>query len=231
MLNKVVAITGGAGGIGKKVGELLASVGACVWLGDIQAKEAQTPSALSGLIKHAYLDVTDEDSVVSFFNQIHETHGRIDILINCAGIGIFKPITDISLHEWNKVIDINLTGVFLCSREAFKAMKPNGGGRIINISSVAGYVPIVNNGVYGTSKYAVHGFSQILNEEGKHDNIRVTTVFLGATATEIVNNIGIFDPADLLDLDDIAEIFLDLAKKPLNMRIDEIKVLPPKGIL
>ncbi|SFL58815.1 NADP-dependent 3-hydroxy acid dehydrogenase YdfG [Paenibacillus sp. 1_12] len=227
MQDKVVAITGGAGGIGKEVGELLASVGATVWSGDLQTN----PSALSGKIRYSYLDVTDEESVVSFFSNIQNHSGRIDLLINCAGVGLFKPITEISLSEWKKVIDINLTGTFLCSKEAFKLMKLNSGGRIINISSVAGYIPLANNGVYGTSKYAVHGFSQILNEEGKNDNIRVTTIFLGATGTEIINSIGDFEAADLLNVKDVAEVFLDLAKKPLHMRIDEIKVLPPKGIL
>ncbi|MDF2959396.1 MAG: oxidoreductase [Paenibacillus sp.] len=231
MHNKVVAITGGSGGIGKRVGELLASAGATVWSGDIHTNENKAQSARSGEVKHTYLDVTDENNVVSFFSTIQSHHGRVDILINCAGIGVFKPVTEISLNEWNKVIGINVTGTFLCSREAFKIMKLNGGGRIINISSVAGYIPIAGNGLYGTSKYAVHGFSQILNEEGKNKNIRVTTVFLGATGTEIVNNIGIFDPADLLSVEDVAEVFLDIAKKPLSMRIDEIKVLPSKGIL
>ncbi|GGF87226.1 SDR family oxidoreductase [Paenibacillus abyssi] len=230
LYGKVAAITGGAQGIGKKVGEMLAHAGASVWSGDLKGiTNNRVPSA--GEISQIYLDITDENQVIEFFAGIKAYQGKIDVLINCAGVGIFKPIAETTLEEWKRVLDINVTGLFLSSREAFKIMKCNSGGRIINLSSIAGYTPILNNGVYGTSKYAVHGFSQILNEEGKEENIRVTTVFLGATRTEMTDGQGLFDPSDMLPVEDAAEAIVDIAAKPLHVRIDEIKIMPPKGIL
>lgn len=230
LFGKVAVITGGAQGIGKKVGEMLAGAGACVWSGDIKGSRDDSPPA-AGEVSRIYLDITDEKQVVDFFDRIAVQHGRVDMVINCAGIGIFKPIVDTTLEEWKRVLDINVTGVFLSSREAFKLMKRNDGGRIINLSSVSGVTPIIHNGAYGTSKYAVHGFTQIMNEEGKEFGIRATTVILGATRTEMTDGIGAFDPDEMIPVEDVAEVIIEVAAKPLHIRMDEIKIMPPKGIL
>ncbi|MGZ4164416.1 MAG: SDR family oxidoreductase, partial [Tumebacillaceae bacterium] len=158
-------------------------------------------------------------------------YGRLDVLVNNAGVGVFKPVVETTLAEWQAIMDTNLTGLFLCSKEAFKIMKPQGGGRIINIASVSGYIPIVENGAYGASKYAVRGFSDILNEEGKLHNIRVSTVSPGAVYTDMTVNRDFFNPADMLKPEDVAETILDIARRPLHVRIDEVKILPPKGVL
>lgn len=115
LFGKVAVITGGAQGIGKKVGEMLANAGACVWSGDIKGSSDDSPPA-AGEVSRIYLDITDEKQVVDFFDRIAVKYGRVDIVINCAGIGIFKPIVDTTLDEWKRVLDINVTGVFLSSR-------------------------------------------------------------------------------------------------------------------
>lgn len=232
MDGKVVLITGGTRGIGRTMAELLARAGARVWVTSRQAPPSGevAPSA-AGEVREVYLDVTREPSVVALFERIDAAYGRLDVLVNNAGIGVFKPVAETTLEEWHRVIDTNLTGVFLCSREAFKRMRTQGGGRIINIASVAGCIPLAENGAYGASKYAVRGFSQILNEEGKDYNIRVSTVTPGAVYTDIWAGRPGFDRCHMLQPEDVAQTVLDIASRPLHVRIDEVTILPPKGVL
>ncbi|HZG16726.1 MAG TPA: SDR family oxidoreductase [Candidatus Bathyarchaeia archaeon] len=231
MIGKLVLITGGTRGIGKTTAEWLAREGAAVCVTSRQTSPALPAAPLqSGTISTAMLDVTDEDSILRLFRWFQEQHGQLDVLINNAGIGVFKPLADTTREEWETVMATNLTGLFLCSREAYRLMKRNGGGRIINLSSITGYMPIPHNGAYGSSKHAVRGFSQICNEEWKQDRVFVTTVSAGAVRTEITDN-RLFDPADMLQPEDIADAILNIASKPLSMRVDEIRILPPKGVL
>jgi NAD(P)-dependent dehydrogenase (short-subunit alcohol dehydrogenase family) len=232
MEGKFVLITGGARGLGKTMADYMAREGAAVW---VTSRKGPQPSAEQaakpGEVREVYLEVTEEQSVQALFHAVDTVYGRVDVLVNNAGVGVFKPIVDTTLEEWEWILKTNLTGLFLCSKEAFKRMKEQGGGRIINIASVSGYIPIQENGAYGASKYAVRGFSAILNEEGKHHNIRVSIVSPGAVWTEIWNGREGFDPADMLKPEDIAETVLDIARRPLHVRIDEVKILPPKGVL
>ncbi|WP_246944194.1 SDR family oxidoreductase [Bacillus pinisoli] len=229
---KVVIITGAKRGIGKATATLLASEGACVWITSRQVQSPhEYPVAQPGEVQEVFLDVTDEKSVVTLFEKALSTFGKVDALINNAGIGIFKPVEETTLYEWQNVINTNLTGVFLCCREAFALMKHQGGGRIINISSISGYIPLANNGVYGASKHAINGLSQILNEEGKHENIRVSIVSPGAVLTEMTANIEGLRSEDMLNPEDVAESILDIVRRPLHVRIDEVKIFPSKGVL
>jgi 3-oxoacyl-[acyl-carrier protein] reductase len=232
MAGKTVLITGGARGLGKTMAETLAREGAAVW---VTSRQAPPPSkelaAPFGEVREVHLEVSSEASVQELFTAMDEAYGRIDVLVNNAGVGVFKPVVDTTLDEWNEILSTNLTGLFLCSKEAFRRMKAQGGGRIINIASVSGFIPIVENGAYGASKYAVRGFSKILNEEGKHDNIRVSIISPGAVWTEIWDGREGFNPGDMLQPEDIAETVLDIAHRPLHVRIDEVKILPPKGVL
>ncbi|MCA1030785.1 SDR family oxidoreductase [Bacillus timonensis] len=229
---KVILITGGTRGIGAATASLLASHGACVISTSRQAPKVDGRFSIrAGEIREVFLDVTQEESVTHLFQIIHLSMGKIDVVINNAGIGLFKSIEETTLKEWQDIMDTNVTGVFLCCREAFKLMKTQGGGRIINIASVAGYIPLPYNSGYGTSKYAIRGFSSILNEEGKHDNIRVSVVSPGATLTEMTAGIEGLQPEDMLKPEDVADSIFDIARRPLHVRIDEVKILPPKGIL
>jgi NAD(P)-dependent dehydrogenase (short-subunit alcohol dehydrogenase family) len=231
LLDKVVLITGGTRGIGKTTAKWLAREGAAVCVTSRHAEPARPTEPLrAGDIRVARLDVTDEASVMSLFAWLKDTAGKLDVLVNNAGVGIFKPIEDTTLQEWREVMDINVAGLFLCSREAFTLMKKQGGGRIINLSSISGYLPLSENGVYGASKYAVRGFSQICNEEWKSYGVHVTAVSAGAVCTEITDS-RTFHPQDMLKPEDIAAVIVDIAKKPPGVRIDEIRILPPKGVL
>lgn len=231
MTDKVVLITGGARGLGRYMADAMAREGAAVIVTSRQAQQEAPLEPRFGEVQEAYLEITDEASVTSLFAKIDAAFQRLDVLVNNAGIGVFKPVADTTLDEWNRIFATNVTGLFLCSREAFTRMKAQGGGRIINIASVSGYIPIEENGVYGASKYAVRGFSKILNEEGKHHNVRVSIVSPGAVYTDIWEGREGFSPADMLQPEDVADTVLDIARRPLHVRIDEVKILPPKGVL
>lgn len=242
MAGKVAVVTGGNRGLGRYMVEAMVREGATVIATSRQGSgpssdnrdfdgNAETDGIATGQVFHEALDVLSEESVLALFERLESRFQRIDVWVNNAGVGVFKPVVDTSVQEFDWVMNTNVRGLFLCSREAYRHMKARGGGRIINIASIAGYTPIPENGVYGASKYAVRGFSQILNEEGKEFGVRVSVVSPGAVWTEIWDGREGFSPADMLQPQDVAESVLDIASRPLHVRIDEVKIVPPKGVL
>jgi NAD(P)-dependent dehydrogenase (short-subunit alcohol dehydrogenase family) len=180
-------------------------------------------------VRPAQVDVGDEASVRRLFAAVHQASGRLDVLVACAGAGVFKPAVDISAAEWDEVLRTNLTGAFFCARESLRLMAAQGGGRIVFIGSIAGVMPLSGNAAYGASKYGLHGLAQILNEEGKASGVRVSIVHPGAVRSEMTA--GRFAASDLLDASDVAETVLDIVRRPAHVRIDEVRIFPPKGVL
>jgi NAD(P)-dependent dehydrogenase (short-subunit alcohol dehydrogenase family) len=177
------------------------------------------------------VDVTDESSVASMFDKAEEELGPIALVINCSGAGVFAPIPEISAHAWRLTIDVNLTGTFLCAREAFIRMKAQGGGRIIHLGSVSDHLTLAGNAAYAASKHGVRGLTGVLNEEGKACSVRATLISLGAVYTSFWHSRPEFSPDDMLSVDDVAQSIWEIAQKPLNVRVDEIRLVPPKGVL
>lgn len=228
--NLVVLVTGGNRGIGAAIAVQCALRGAAVVA---TARSAKTfPSALEpGAVAMAPLDVREERSVLDFFDWIDRSVGKVDVLVNNAGTSVWKPVDQISLDEWRAVIDTNLTGVFLCSREAMRRMKRAGGGRIITIGSIADRTPLADCGAYGASKYGARGLSEVVTEEGKAFRVFGTLVSLGAVATEVWSGRSGFDTRDMLSPADVGIAVAEIAARPLSVRIDEVRLGPPKGIL
>lgn len=226
---KVVLITGGCRGIGKAFATCLAEAGHTVFTTARSSASAQV--SIQSKVHNLQLDVTKEADVLSVFASIKASFGRLDVLINNAGAGIFMPLVDTSLEDWNNVIQTNLTGAFLCSREAFRIMKDQRGGRIINIGSVADYIPLGNNGAYSASKCGLRGLSSVINEEGKAYGVYATHLSLGAVFSEIWESRPGFSPSDMLSSQDVARTILNIVSMSPSMRLDEMKLLPPKGIL
>jgi NAD(P)-dependent dehydrogenase (short-subunit alcohol dehydrogenase family) len=155
-------VTGAGRGIGKAVADLFASRGSTVARLDLQAGDQITP-----------VDVSDEKSIEAAFAKV----GRIDILINNAGIALRKNALEISRDEWDKVIDVNLTGLFLCSRIAARSMQQTGGGAIVNLASIMGLSGgIFANPAYQASKGAVVNLTRALALEWAEHDIRVNAV-------------------------------------------------------
>ncbi|MBA3661092.1 MAG: SDR family oxidoreductase [Gammaproteobacteria bacterium] len=229
-LPKYALITGANQGLGKVMCDEFINCGVNVIATSRTYSRVDINFNNESLVKH-HLDVTDEESVIQLFEWVKKNKIKLSILINNSGIGIFKPITKISLSEWELVISTNLNGAFLCSREAYSLMKDDGGGRIINIGSVANKIPLSNNGAYGASKWGLRGLSGVINEEGKFDKIRCTHVTLGAVATEIWDERPEFSKSEMLDANIVAKHIINIALLPLDIRLDSVEIYPEKGVL
>ena len=228
--NLVVVVTGANRGIGKAIATACHRAGATV------VATARSAVGFPGRLERgafavAPLDVTDEPSVEALFSWIDRDVGKIDALVNNAGTGVWKPIDELSLSEWRTVVDTNLTGTFLCTRAAMQRMKRSGGGRIVTIGSIADRTPLPSCGAYGASKFGARGLSQVVTEEGKAHRVFGTLVSLGAVATDVWAGRQGFAPGDMLSADDVAACVVDIVRRPLTVRIDEVQLGPPKGVL
>jgi NAD(P)-dependent dehydrogenase (short-subunit alcohol dehydrogenase family) len=166
---EVAVVTGGASGLGRVVADAFAAVGARVAIFDLVA-----------VGDDAYaMDVSDETQVRAAFDTVVARHGRVDVLFNNAGIAIRRPTTELTLEDWNKVVAINMTGVFLCAREAARHMLASGrGGRIVNTASIMGFSGggLYPNISYQATKGAVVNMTRALAVEWARQGIRVNAI-------------------------------------------------------
>ncbi|UCZ55176.1 SDR family NAD(P)-dependent oxidoreductase [Bacillus shivajii] len=184
--DKVVVITGGSRGIGKEISrECLKEGMKVIVLSKTEESRTDVMNELSSYegLSTYICDVSSHECVTKTFDKIYKTFKHIDILINNAGVGIWKNVDDMSPEEWNTQIGTNLTGVFYCSQYVFKNMKDTG-GHIINIASDLGYSTIERGGAYCASKWGLIGLSGTMQKEGKPYGIRVSTVSPGLVQTD-----------------------------------------------
>lgn len=195
---KIALITGGARGLGEATGRLMAREGATVLLTDILDDVGNTLAESitqdGGTAEFIHQDVTDEEQWDSVVNDVVDRHGRLDIVVNNAGIAHDATVEDTTLEAWRHVNAINSEAVFLGTRAAIKAMKGQDpqGGSIVNISSIAGLVGIENLAAYNASKGAVRLFtkSAALHTAGAGYNIRINSVHPSYTWTPMVQELG-----------------------------------------
>ena len=189
---KVALVTGGNGGIGLGMAKGLAQAGAQVV---VAARNTQKSSAAVQALKAMgsdsfalEADVTDEASVHTLFDRFESRCGRLDILVNNAGTAIRKPVDQLSLAEWNLVMDTNLTSTFLCSRAAHPLMKRGGGGKIINIGSMLSIFGAPFAPAYGASKGGVVQLTKSMAASWAADGIQVNAVLPGWIQTELTDS-------------------------------------------
>ncbi|MBI4183276.1 MAG: glucose 1-dehydrogenase [Proteobacteria bacterium] len=179
---RVAVITGAGGGIGRAIGAALAGAGACVALTDFDVAAAEDAAeALSGtgLAAEAHrLDVTREDEVAAVIGAVARAHGRLDMLVNNAGIGARMPATELPADTWRRVLEVNLTGSFLCAREAARTMLERRRGAIVTVASIMGLVGggLYPNPAYQASKGALVNLTRTLALEWAPHGIRVNAV-------------------------------------------------------
>lgn len=193
--NKVAIVTGGALGIGEACCLLLAQHGAKVAVTDVKDKEGQDLvskiKAAGGAAEFWHMDTSNEEEVKSVISKIKSKFGKIDILVNNAGIaGVNKPTHEITSEEWDKVIAINVKGVFFCTKHAIPCMLENGSGSIINLSSIYGIISAPDLPPYHASKGAVREMSKTDALLYAKDKIRVNSVHPGFIYTPLVEDLG-----------------------------------------
>jgi 3alpha(or 20beta)-hydroxysteroid dehydrogenase len=189
--DKVALITGGARGQGAAEAELFASEGASVYITDVLDEVgAATAEQLGGSVTFLHHDVTSEDDWSAVIAAVVEARGRIDVLVNNAGVFQIAGALDTSLDDWNRIIAINQTGVFLGIRDVGRTMREQGSGAIVNISSVAGLTGVGVAHAYAASKWAVRGMTKSAAQELTPHGVRVNSVHPGYIDTEMLRALG-----------------------------------------
>ena len=236
MNNKVILITGASRGIGRSIALACAREGASVVLAarsrDKLDEVARTIQSQGGRALAAPADVTDETHVARLIEKTLARYGRIDGLVNSAGIAPISPITETSLETWERTLAVNVTGAFLCCRAVWPIMRAQGGGSILNIASGAGKRAHAEWSAYCASKWAVLGLTESLALEGFASGIRVNALCPGPTGTPMrFDNFGREDPDKLLTPDEVAQaalfFFSDAAQYIRNAALDVRK--QPRG--
>jgi clavulanate-9-aldehyde reducatase len=239
LTGQVVAVTGASSGIGEATALACARAGAAVALG---ARRVDRIQALAERIEQQggralaiETDVGEEQQARSFIERTRSDLGRLDVLVNNAGVMLLGPIEDAPTEEWRRMIQANVFGVLYCTHAALPSMKAQGSGHIVNVSSVAGRFARAGSGVYNLTKFGVGAFSESLRQEVVPMGIRVTVIEPGAVRTELAEHnrpqiremiAGVFADVTPLDSEDIAKGILYAIGSPANVAVNEILIRP-----
>ncbi len=231
---KRALVTGASKGIGREVARALAAAGADVLIcgrdrGHLdRAVEDLQQGANSGRIAAHQADVSRSEEVAKLFEFADRALGGLDILVNNAGVGVFRPAAELTVEEWNRVIGVNLSGAFYCSREALARFHKAGGGSIVNISSLAGKNPFAGGAAYNASKFGLNGLSEATMLDHRQENVRVSYVMPGSVDTEFGGHESQEKSHWKIAPEDIAEIVLDILRMPQRTLISRVEVRPSR---
>ncbi len=191
LFKKKVLVVGATGGIGRETAKLIKQSNADVFITGRDAAKLLEVKLDLGLDSSRVfeMDITDENSVESVANSIHDTIGTLDIIINAAGIGIIKPLEKLTYEDFDLTVATNLRGTFNLLKSFLPPMKVAKEGLILNMPGVLGKTPMAGAGAYAASKYGVNGLVKSVREELKRTNIRVTNIYLGGVDTPFWDNI------------------------------------------
>lgn len=234
---KVVAVTGASSGIGEATARRLAADGHRVFLGarrtDRLAALSREIGAAGGTAAFQRLDVTDAADVRAFVDAARERYGRIDVVVNNAGVMPLSPLDALRVEEWDRMIDVNVRGVLHGIAAALPVMRAQGGGHFVNVASVGAYEVSPTAAVYCATKFAVRAVSEGLRQESD-GSVRVTLVSPGVTESELAE--GISDPAAreamkayravALPASAIADAIAYAVAQPPGVDVNEIVVRP-----
>ncbi len=233
LTGKVAIITGATKGIGRGIAEALAreNVNVCISsrnTNDVALATEALNKVGDGSVVGFVCDVRDQAQVKSLFERTTAELGGVDILINNAGIGMFRPVEEMSPEDFRAILETNLFGVFHCCHEAIPLMKKRGGGYIINISSLAGANPHPRMAAYNASKFGLNGFSEALMQEVRHDGIKVSYIMPGSVNTEFGGDAPSDKNSWQLQPADIARVVLDLLHHDERSLPSRVEIRPSK---
>ncbi len=230
---KRALVTGASKGIGLAIAQALGTHGADVAIcarkeADLEGSLGKLRGEAAGKMVGHTADVSKSGDVAKLFEFVDKELGGLDILVNNAGIGVFRAAGDLSIEEWDQVIGTNLSGAFYCTREALSRFKQARGGRIINISSLAGKNPFAGGSVYNASKFGLNGFSEAVMLDHRSDNVAVSYIMPGSVATEFSGEASKNNADWKIAPEDIAEIVLCILRMPERTLISRIEVRPSR---
>ena len=239
---RVIAITGATSGIGEATAVMAAEAGAAVSLAgrreDRLRALAERIEGDGGRALAVPTDVANEDSARAFVQQTYEHLGRLDVLVNNAGVMLLGAVAGADVNEWRQMIEVNCLGLLYCTHAALPVMGEQGGGHIVNVASVAGRRAAMGAAVYNMTKFGVVGFTEGLRQEALHAGVRVTVVEPGFVDTELQGHNA---PKDyvmqateryreeigkVLEADDIAASILYAISQPEHVNVGEIMIMP-----
>jgi NAD(P)-dependent dehydrogenase (short-subunit alcohol dehydrogenase family) len=236
--SKVVLVTGAGTGIGRAVALAFLRDGHRVVLAGRRAEPLQSVAKESGTDRALAVptDVGNPDSVAALFAQIKDKFGRLDVLVNNAGVsGLGMNFEDIGFEQWQNIVNINLTGSFLCAQGAFKLMKDQlpQGGRIINNGSISAHAPRPNSAPYTSTKHAITGLTKSLSLDGRKYNIACGQIDIGNALTELsvrmtkgvmqANGQTAVEP--MMDATEVADAVVHMASLPLTTNVQFMTIM------
>jgi NAD(P)-dependent dehydrogenase (short-subunit alcohol dehydrogenase family) len=233
----IAVVTGAGSGIGRAVARALSGAGWGVVAAGRRAEPlAETLGDRDGLAVPT--DVSDPDAVDALFAAARERYGRVDLLFNNAGIGVTAPVAELSVADWRRVVDTNLTGAFLCARAAFRIMAAQDprGGRIVNNGSISASVPRPHSIAYTATKHAVTGLTRSLSLDGREFDIACGQIDVGNAATDMTERMsggvlqadGSTAAEPTMDVAHVADAVLYMASLPLDANVQFMTVMATK---
>ncbi|MBE2267757.1 MAG: SDR family oxidoreductase [Anaerolinea sp.] len=228
---KIAIVTGGGQGLGEATARALAAAGVTVVCADVQeAKAFAVADALRAdgcSAEGMRLDVTDENSVHTVVDGVRRSYGKIDILINNAGTDVTKPFHEMTVAEWERVLNVNLRGAFLLARYVIPHMYERRSGQIVNVASTASKRMWTNASAYHASKWGLIGFSHALFTEARQFGVKVSAIVAGGMQTPFILDRFPDTPLDKLqDPANVAQTILFILRQPQETIIPEVMVVP-----
>jgi NAD(P)-dependent dehydrogenase (short-subunit alcohol dehydrogenase family) len=240
---KVAIVTGAGSGIGQGVARALLQEGYAVALAGRRADPLEQTASGAGASRDRVLvvptDVSQPAAVEALFTRTREQFGRLDLLFNNAGLfPPAVPLEDLTVEQWKAIVDVNLTGAFLCTQQAFRVMKAQQprGGRIINNGSISAQVPRPNSAPYTATKHAITGLTRSTSLDGRKYDIACGQIDIGNAATEPMARVktgvmqpnGSIAPEPTIDVSDVARAVVYMASLPLDANVQFMTVMATK---
>ncbi|HEX2258895.1 MAG TPA: SDR family oxidoreductase [Actinomycetota bacterium] len=227
----VVLITGAGRGLGAATARVLGEAGATVIAADIDGPAVEALAAeiqeQGGVAEARLVDICDENMAEGVVQGVVEAHGRIDALVNNAGIDVTVSVEELTVAQWDRIVGVNLRAPFVLSRAAFPLMRRAGGGHIVNVCSTASKRSWANASAYNATKWGLLGFSHALHVEGREANIKVTALVVGGMRTPfLLDRFPDIDLNVLQDPHNVAEAVRFVLTQPEGTVIPEMMVLP-----